>query len=420
MALEPGRDAIRGRTALSDAPGDPRSRPVSGLPPVRVLVLNAGSSSIKASVVELVAGPIANLPPPPLVRATVERGDGLSIDASAAVPELLDRLAADGVEARSLGAVAHRVVHGGTRFTGPALVDNDVLATIETLAPLAPLHNPGAAATIRAGLAALPDVPHVACFDTGFHATLPEVAWRYPVPDRWFEAWGVRRFGFHGLAVEWATERAAALLGRPATELGLVVAHLGSGSSITTVNGGRSVWTSMGMTPLEGVMMGSRGGSIDPGVLVQLLEDGRLDLAGLRHDLERESGLLGVSGRSADVRELEAAAAGGDERSRLALEMFADRAAAGIAAAATRLDRLDALVFSGGIGENAGRLRAAIVGRLASLGLAPISELESGHDRLLAPLSPETDGTARGGRPVALRVEAREDLVAARAAADFV
>jgi acetate kinase len=396
--------------------------PRSGSHPVRVLVLNAGSSSIKASVVELVIGPIANVPPPPLARANVERGDGVSIDASSAVPELLERLAADGVAARSLTAVAHRVVHGGRRLTAPALVDGDVLATIETLAPLAPLHNPGAAATIRAGMAALPDVPHVACFDTGFHATLPKVAWRYPLPDRWFEAWGVRRFGFHGLAVEWATERAAALLGRPVIELGLVVAHLGSGSSITAVDGGRSVWTSMGMTPLEGVMMGSRGGSIDPGVLVQLLEDGRLDLAGLRHDLERESGLLGVSGRSADVRELEAAAAGGDERSRLALEMFADRAAAGIAAAATRLVRLDALIFSGGIGENAGRLRAAIVGRLALLGFDPVSESETGRDRVLGAVAGHGGAAGRGagGRPVALRVEAREDLVAARAAAGFV
>jgi acetate kinase len=173
------------------------------------------------------------------------------------------------------------------------------------------------------------------------------------------------------------------------------------------------------MTPLEGVMMGSRGGSIDPGVLVQLLEDGWLDLAGLRHDLERESGLLGVSSRSADVRELEAAAAGGDERSRLALEMFADRAAAGIAAAATRLARLDALVFSGGIGENAGRLRGAIVGRLAVLGFDPVSESETGRDRVLAGHGGAA-GRGAGGRPVALRVEAREDLVAARAAAGFV
>lgn len=242
------------------------------------------------------------------------------------------------------------------------------------------------------------------------------------MPGRWFEGWGVRRFGFHGLAVEWATERAAALLGRPAQDFGLVVAHLGGGSSITAVGGGRSVWTSMGMTPLEGVMMGSRGGSIDPGVLIQLLEDRRLDLEGLRRDLERGSGLLGVSGRSADVRELEAAAAGGDERSRLALAMFADRAAAGIAAAATRLERLDALVFSGGIGENAGRLRAAIVGRLGVLGLDPISESETGRDRVLDPVEgPEPHvAPGAGDRPVTLRVEAREDLVAARAAAGFV
>jgi acetate kinase len=171
----------------------------------------------------------------------------------------------------------------------------------------------------------------------------------------------------------------------------------------------------MGMTPLEGVMMGSRGGSLDPGVLIQLLEDGRLDLAGLRRDLERGSGLLGVSGRSADVRDLESAAAAGDERSRLALEMFADRAAAGIAAAASRLARLDAVVFSGGIGENAGRLRADIVGRLAVLGFAAVEPVETGVDRVLGAAT----GLATGG-PVAVRVHTREDVVAARQAAYFV
>jgi acetate kinase len=415
VALERRRDAGGGRTALTDttaAEGSP------GRSAVRVLVLNAGSSSIKASVVGVdgpgMATPL-DAPPPPLARAAVERDDGVSIDPSSALPELLARLAEGGVEAGSLVAVAHRVVHGGARLTAPTLVDDDVIATVEALSPLAPLHNPVGAATIRVARAALPDVPHVACFDTAFHASLPEVAWRYPVPDRWFDEWGVRRFGFHGLAVEWAVERAAALLLRPAADLGLVVAHLGSGSSITAVGGGRSVWTSMGMTPLEGVMMGSRGGSLDPGVLIQLLEDGRLDLAGLRRDLERGSGLLGVSGRSADVRDLESAAAAGDERSRLALEMFADRAAAGIAAAASRLARLDAVVFSGGIGENAGRLRADIVGRLAVLGLAAVEPVETGVDRVLGAAT----GLATGG-PVAVRVHTREDVVAARQAAYFV
>lgn len=358
-------------------------------------------------------------PPAPLSRETVERDDGVSIDPREALPELLERLTVAGVPIGSFAAVAHRVVHGGTELAEPVLVDDAAVATIERLAPLAPLHNPVGASTIRVAVEAVPDVPHVACFDTAFHAALPEVARRYPVPDRWYDDWGVRRFGFHGLAVEWDVGRAAALLGRPATELGLVVAHLGSGSSVTAVANGRSVWTSMGMTPLEGVMMGSRGGSIDPGVIIQLLEDGRLDTAGLRRDLERGSGLLGVSGSSADVRDLETATAEGDTRARLALEMFADRAAAGIAGAAARLARLDAVAFSGGIGENAGRLRADIVGRLAVFGLEPITADESGDDRILA----EVEGRPVGppfGRPVAIRVEAREDLVAAQAATYFV
>ncbi len=204
------------------------------------------------------------------------------------------------------------------------------------------------------------------------------------MPESWSTAWGIRRYGFHGLSVAWAIRRAGELLERDVAELGLVVAHLGGGCSVTAVAGARSVHTSMGYTPLDGLMMTTRSGAIDPGVLVRLLADGRMTVAQLSDALEHRSGLLGVSGVSADVREVTAAADGGDSLAVLALEMFASHAAAGIAAAATALASLDALVFTGGIGEHAGPLRAAIVARLGVLGVSPIGDGESGEDRVLS------------------------------------
>ena len=330
---------------------------------------------------------------------------------SAAVEQALIAVEAAGVTRASLAAVGHRVVHGGSRFRAPVLLDEAVLAELDGLAELAPLHNPIGVETARAALAALPRVPHVAAFDTAFHAALPEAAYVYPLPWRWHAEWGIRRFGFHGLSVAWSVRRAGALLDRPVGELSVVVAHLGSGCSVTAVEGGRSVWTSMGMTPLEGLMMGTRAGSVDPGVLLGVVRDGRLSVDELADVLEHQSGLLGVSGVSGDVRAVSAAAAGGDARAGLALEMFVRRAAEGVAAAAVALARLDAIVFSGGIGEHDGPLRARIVDRLGVLGAAPIGIAETGEDGLLS---------GPGARPAVLRVAAREDLVIAEAVAALV
>ena len=375
----------------------------------RVLVLNAGSSTLKASVLDV--GSIDSTGTPgPAETVTIEWGadQPRGADVDAGVAGAVFQLGVGRTfPSADLVAVAHRVVHGGTRFIGPATIDDAVLDAIEALAPLAPLHNPIAAATIRAGRAELPGTPHVAVFDTAFHATLPDAVRRYPVPVAW-DGWGIRRYGFHGLSVAWSVERAAVLLDRPARGLGLVVAHLGSGCSVTSVEGGRSVSTSMGMTPLEGLMMGTRAGSIDPGIILTLLRDGRLSLERLTETLDHESGLLGVSGSSGDMRVLEAAADRGDGPSSLAIEMFVDRAAAGIAAAATALTRVDAIVFTGGIGEHAGRVRAAIVDRLVILGVDPIETAETGVDRIL--------GRAAGSGLAVLRIEAREDVVAARGA----
>ena len=350
---------------------------------MRVLVLNPGSSTLKASVVDgrEDAAPV-----------TVEWPAG-ETGAGEVVRQAVRHLS-DGID-----AVGYRVVHGGARYRSATRVDDALLSAVEQLDELAPLHNRRAAAVIRAGLSALPDLPHVACFDTAFHATLPEEAWRYPLPDEWVAARGIRRFGFHGLSVAWATRRSAELLGRSPVDLRIVVAHLGSGCSVTAVDGGRSVDTSMGLTPYEGLMMGTRSGSIDPGILLRLIDDG-VTAQELADGLARRSGLLAVGG-TADARELESRAGTGDPAARLALSMFARRAAAAIAAAATALPQLDALAFTGGIGEGSASMRRDIVGRLGN----------QGFDDILA--EPEGDGVIEAGPPAVLVVRAREDRVVA-------
>lgn len=365
---------------------------------MRVLVLNAGSSTLKASVLD--AGRRD-----PVFDTTLEWG----ADSSRAtgreddIGRLLERLEADDIALASIEAVGHRVVHGGTRFTGPERVDEAVLAALDELAELAPLHNPVAVDTIRAALTVLPDVGHVAAFDTAFHASLPPGGYRYPLPVAWVAGHGIRRFGFHGLSVAWATERAAELLDARPDTLGLVVAHLGSGCSVTAVHEGGSTWTSMGMTPLEGLVMGTRSGSVDPGVLIRLLRAG-IGVEELAEGLEHGSGLLAVGG-TADMRELVRNEAAGDERATLAIELFVRRTAEAIAAAATTLGALDAVAFTGGIGEGAATVRERIVRRLAVLGVhGPLTR--SDDDALLTPA---------GRRPAVLRVRAREDLVIAEA-----
>ena len=368
---------------------------------LRVLVLNPGSSTLKAAVLE---------PPGREALATtiVEWGADATrgMGRASGVTDVLGAVEAAGVARASINAVGYRVVHGGTRFIDPTLIEDPIVDAIEELAELAPLHNRIAVETIRAARRTLPGIPHVAAFDTAFHAGLPPAGYRYPVPEAWFRDWGIRRFGFHGLSVAWSVARAAELLDRPVDGLRLVIAHLGSGCSVTAVDGGRSVDTSMGMTPLEGLMMGTRAGSIDPGILLALLRDRRATLTELEDVLDHSSGLLGLSGRSADVRELLIAEAAGDGAAALALELFVRRAAAGMAAAATCLPTLDAVVFTGGIGENSGRMRARIAASLSVLGIPTIPNADVDEDVVL---------TDAARTPAVLRIEAREDIVIAEA-----
>lgn len=339
-----------------------------------VLVVNAGSTGLKLSVVE--------------GRDGARPVDGLA----AAQPEVV--------------AVGHRVVHGGERFRDPLRLEGGALDALDALADLAPLHNGPAVAAARAALERLPGVPHVAVFDTAFHAGLPPEAREYALPARWRREWGVRRFGFHGLSVQWALERAGALLARPSASLRLVVCHLGGGASVTAVRAGRSVDTTMGFSPLEGLVMATRSGSIDPAIPFHLMSRHGLTAAEVERALSHESGLAGLAG-SPDQREVERAAAAGDPAARRALDVADHRLAAAVAGMVPALGGLDAIVFTGGVGEGSGRTRAEAGRRLAPLGVG----------------IPPDGGTGEGDREIgvpgapvrALVVRSREDAIIARA-----
>jgi acetate kinase len=308
-------------------------------------------------------------------------------------------------QVKDVSAVGHRVVHGGTTFSDPVLVDDRVRDGIAQLAELAPLHNPSAVAGIDAARQRFPAVPQVAAFDTAFHHDLPDSAAIYPLPWDWTQRWGLRRFGFHGLSVAYAVTRARELLGQlPAR---LVVCHLGAGCSVTAVASGRSVHTSMGFTPLEGVMMTQRSGTLDPGLLLDLLTRQGLTPAEVDRALNDQSGLLGVSGVSSDLRAVLKAADAHDARARLAVEMFVHRLVETIGGMVATLKGLDALVFTAGIGENSGVIRQRVCASLGYLGVA----LDAGRNAgSLVDVDIATDGSAVR----VLVVTAREDLTILR------
>ncbi|MEV4174053.1 acetate/propionate family kinase [Nonomuraea sp. NPDC049709] len=322
-----------------------------------ILTVNAGSSSLRLDLVQ--GGSV-------LDSAHAER----AVDPGSAREELSAFLG--GHFDRDVRAVAHRIVHGGDLLRAPAVADDETAAALSRLTSLAPLHLPPALALLEAAREQLPAVPHVLCPDTAFHADLPDAAAVYALPHEWRERYGLRRYGFHGLSYAWAADRVAELLGRPAAELDLVLTHLGGGCSVCALSGGRSLDTSMGFTPLDGLPMSKRSGGVDPGMLVWLLSQGHLSVDELGEGLERRSGLLGLSGgRSGDTRELVAAERDGDEAAGLALRVFAHRVSREIAAAATSLRRIDALVFTGEIGWDQPEVREAVCRRLGLLGVRP-------------------------------------------------
>jgi acetate kinase len=278
-----------------------------------------------------------------------------------------------------IGAVGHRVVHGGDRFRRPVRVDAEVESAIEALIPLAPLHNPANLAGIRAARLALPDVPQVAVFDTAFHTTLPASASAYALDEAVAAAYGIRRYGFHGISVRYVVAGAARLLARPVAELNLVVLHLGNGASATAVRGGRSVDTSMGMTPLEGLVMGTRTGDIDPAVVFHLVRSGAMDLAGVEDLYQHRGGLAGLCGDN-DVRTVERRADAGDPRAGHALDVYCHRIRRYVGALHAVLGRLDAVVFTAGVGEHSAAVRARALDGLQPMGieLDPVRNGEGG------------------------------------------
>lgn len=265
-------------------------------------------------------------------------------------------------------AVGHRVVHGGEAFTGSVVINDEVIASIEKVADLAPLHNPPNLTGIRAAMHEMPGVPQIACFDTAFHTTIPKVAYMYALPYELYEQYGIRRYGFHGTSHRWVARRAAEMLGRHKYDINCITCHLGNGSSIAAVRNGRSVDTSMGLTPLEGVVMGTRTGDFDPAILFYLADKGYA-VTDLNTLCNKKSGVLGLSGSSNDMRTLTEKAGAGDERAQLALDVFAYRIKKYIGAYTAVLGTLDAVIFTGGIGENAAGIRAAICSDLGQIGV---------------------------------------------------
>ncbi|QFY09048.1 acetate/propionate family kinase [Nonomuraea phyllanthi] len=343
-----------------------------------ILVLNTGSSSIKY---ELLDPHTRTRSARGLVERIGEARGRLTHHAGDGPPYVRDRPFpghADGLEAMmeafaaagpepSPVAVGHRVVHGGTRFTEAVLIDDAVIAAIEELSPLAPLHNPVNLTGIRLALKAFPEVPQVAVFDTAFHRTLPPEAYTYAVPREWRERLGVRRFGFHGTSCAYVSRRAAALLGRDLAELNLIVLHLGNGASATAISGGHSVDTSMGMTPLEGLVMGTRSGDVDPALAGYLARTEGLDAQQVEHALSHGGGLLALAG-SGDMREVRAR---DDDEAGLALEVYTRRIRKYVGAYYALLGcRVDAIVFTGGVGEHDAATRAASLAGLDRLGIA--------------------------------------------------
>ena len=363
------------------------------LPPHRILVVNAGSSSLKLRVLggpgaisdEVTAK--ADLP-------AVRDGD----DSDAAIKSTVESFG-------QVDAVGHRIVHGGTLYAAPVLVTGEVRQRLESLTDLAPLHQPKSLAALDAVSGVLPDTPAVACFDTAFHATIPDAAATFALPAEWRTRWTLRRYGFHGLSHSYASRRAGKLVGAGcADQLRVVTCHLGAGASLAAVHGGRSVDTTMGFTPLDGLVMATRSGSVDPGLVLWLEEHAHMPSRELAATLESRSGLLGLAG-TGDMREVLSRAGAGDARAVLGRDVYLHRLRASIASMAAAMDGLDVLVFTGGVGENSPEIRYRAAAGLGFLGVA-VDESRNAAD---GAAGDDREITARGARVRTFVIAARED-----------
>ena len=356
---------------------------------VRVLTVNAGSSSLKLRVLD---GDDTLLADEELA-ARSGRADEAELAAA------LDRMP-------GADAIGHRVVHGGTGFTAAVRLDAGALAALRALTPLAPLHQPAALDAMAAVEAVLPELPAVACVDTAFHSTLPAAARTYALPRAWRERHDLRRFGFHGLSHSYAARRAAELVGRPLERLRIVTCHLGAGASLAAIAGGRSVDTTMGFTPVDGLVMATRSGSVDPGLLLWLLQHGGLGIDEVSDALEHGSGLRGLAG-TADMREVLEAARAGDADATLARDVYVHRLRGLIGAMTASLGGLDVLVFTGGVGERSSEIRTGVAKHVGHLGIGLDPALD-------AAAVPDADVSSPQAQARTLVVGAREDLEMAR------
>lgn len=370
---------------------------------MNILVINAGSSSVKYQVFDMSG------------EALIQRGKFERLQNPDAIRSAVQQIL-DEIGDTAIDAVGHRVVHGGDTFKDAVVIEREVLDQIRQWIPLAPLHNPAHLAGIEAAQAALPDIPHVAVFDTAFHTTLPRRASTYAIDPELARQHKIRRYGFHGTSHQYVANEAAAFLGRPLAELRIVSLHLGNGASACAVEHGHSTETSMGMTPLEGLVMGGRSGDIDAGAVLTLLrQEGQENVFTIDEVdtlLNKDSGLKGLSGISNDLRELEEAAADGNDRARLAIAVFAHRARKYIGAYAAAMGGLDAIVLTGGIGENSASMRARILQRLEFLGVSILTDANQdaavSHDHKVAPIH---DPNAR---IKTLVIKTNEELMIAR------
>ncbi|MFI8103595.1 acetate kinase [Streptomyces sp. NPDC086023] len=369
----------------------------------RVLVLNSGSSSVKyqlldmadrtrlaVGLVERIGEQTSRLVHTPLTGGGARREQtGPIADHGAALKAVAAELAADGLglDSPELAAVGHRVVHGGTRFTRPTVIDDEVLAEVQKLVPLAPLHNPANVTGIQVARSLRPDIPQVAVFDTAFHATMPEYAARYAIDTEIADRLSIRRYGFHGTSHAYVSRATAALLGKAPGEVNVIVLHLGNGASASAVRAGVCVDTSMGLTPLEGLVMGTRSGDLDPAVIFHLARVGGLSVDEIDDLLNKRSGLLGLCGDN-DMREVLRRAGEGDQAARTAFETYVHRLKKYIGAYAAVLGRVDAVAFTAGVGENAAAVREAAVSGLEELGLAVdagLNSVRADEPRLISP-----------------------------------
>jgi acetate kinase len=387
---------------------------------MHIVLFNAGSSSLKCSLFELDgAEPIAQAQAdwastPAKYQFSITGGDSKREEVAwrghgEAVRRFLDDVRAcppQGFEFGSLQAAAHRIVHGG-EFSSSVLITPEIQKRIAALAELAPLHNPPSLEALAAAQEALPNIPQVAVFDTAFHSTLPSEARVYPIPGQWTNEWGIRRYGFHGLSHSYCSRRAAEMLGRPMESLRIIVCHLGHGCSAAVVQNGKCIDTTMGFTPLDGLMMATRCGSIDPSIVLHVQQRHGLSAEQVDSALNRQSGLLGVSGTSADMRQVLDAAKKGDERAQLAIAIYSHRVRKTIGAGAVTMGGVDALVFTAGVGEHSADIRKLICAGLECVGLELDETLNSACD-------PDKDVAKKSSKGRILVIATREDLTMLR------